>query len=63
MGDRGATEKNVDQLQYQMMVSSQTMPYDVEQVEALLLFRCCYLVSLFLLACFVVYLRKKAVCF
>lgn len=33
VGDKGAKDKNVDQLQYQMMVSSQIMPYDVEQVR------------------------------
>eukprot|EP00752_Nemacystus_decipiens_P014202 g12631.t1 len=32
VGDKGAKEKNVDQLQYQMMISSQNMPYDVDQV-------------------------------
>lgn len=37
MGDKGAKEKNVDQLQYQMMVSSQIMPYDEEQVRPWLL--------------------------
>ncbi len=33
VGDMGAKDKSVDNLQYQMMVSSQTMPYDVEQVR------------------------------
>lgn len=33
VGDMGAKDMGVDNLQYQMMVSSQTMPYDVEQVR------------------------------
>ncbi|CAN0025498.1 unnamed protein product [Scytosiphon promiscuus] len=32
VGDRGTKEKGVDSLQYQMMVSSQNMPYDEDQV-------------------------------
>lgn len=35
VGDRGAKEKDVDQLQYQMMISSQIMPYDEDQVRRL----------------------------
>eukprot|EP00904_Undaria_pinnatifida_P013499 jgi/Undpi1/927/HiC_scaffold_10.g04391.m1 len=32
VGEKQAKEKSVDSLQYQMMISSQTMPYSVEQV-------------------------------
>lgn len=37
VGDMRAKEKNVDQLQYQMMISSQIMPYDEEQVRPFVL--------------------------
>lgn len=33
MGEQGPKQKGVDSLQYQMMVSSQNMPYETDQVK------------------------------